>query len=88
MDLGRVGRVVAGDGSVPEPASVWRLLTGRLGWSRQRPERRAMEGDESEIANWSRAIRAWGTEGMSLTVCDVRCVAWSWLVVAVGGVGR
>ncbi|MEU7291488.1 MULTISPECIES: winged helix-turn-helix domain-containing protein [Streptomyces] len=28
-------------------ASVWRLLTGRLGWSLQRPERRAVEWDES-----------------------------------------
>ncbi|MER6784299.1 winged helix-turn-helix domain-containing protein [Streptomyces sp. NPDC000658] len=33
-------------------ASVWRLLTGRLGWSLQRPERRAVERDESEIARW------------------------------------
>ncbi|MFE9500402.1 winged helix-turn-helix domain-containing protein [Streptomyces collinus] len=33
-------------------ASVWRLLTGRLGWSRQHPERRAVERDESEIARW------------------------------------
>ncbi|MFC9397550.1 winged helix-turn-helix domain-containing protein [Streptomyces sp. NPDC057027] len=34
----------------PSKASVWRLLTGRLGWSLQRPERRAVERDESEIA--------------------------------------
>jgi hypothetical protein len=33
-------------------ASVWRLLTGRLGWSLQRPERRAVERDESAIARW------------------------------------
>ncbi|MFJ9824700.1 helix-turn-helix domain-containing protein [Streptomyces sp. NPDC101160] len=33
-------------------ASVWRLLTGRLGWSLQRPERRAVERDGSEIARW------------------------------------
>ncbi|MGW0277258.1 winged helix-turn-helix domain-containing protein [Streptomyces sp. NPDC003006] len=32
--------------------SVWRLLTGRLGWSLQRPGRRAVERDESEIARW------------------------------------
>ncbi|MFE7479006.1 winged helix-turn-helix domain-containing protein [Streptomyces sp. NPDC057552] len=31
-------------------ASVWRLLTGRLGWSLQRPGRRAVERGESEIA--------------------------------------
>ncbi len=33
-------------------ATVWRLLTGRLGWSLQRPERRAVERDETEIARW------------------------------------
>ncbi|MFJ9121914.1 winged helix-turn-helix domain-containing protein [Streptomyces sp. NPDC102394] len=33
-------------------ASVWRLLTGRLGWSLQRPRRQAVERDESEIARW------------------------------------
>ncbi|MEV6569475.1 winged helix-turn-helix domain-containing protein [Streptomyces kronopolitis] len=33
-------------------ASVWRLLTGQLGWSLQRPERRAVERDESEVARW------------------------------------
>ncbi|MYU10916.1 hypothetical protein GTZ78_09470 [Streptomyces sp. SID8361] len=31
-------------------ASVWRLPTGRLGWSPRRPQRRAVERDESEIA--------------------------------------
>ncbi|MFF7988035.1 winged helix-turn-helix domain-containing protein [Streptomyces sp. NPDC007901] len=33
-------------------ASVWRLLTGRLGWSLQRPQRRAVERDDTEIARW------------------------------------
>lgn len=33
-------------------ASVWRLLTQRLGWSLQRPQRKAEERDESEIARW------------------------------------
>ncbi|ASQ93400.1 helix-turn-helix domain-containing protein [Streptomyces sp. 11-1-2] len=33
-------------------ASVWRLLTGRLGWSLRRPMRQAVERDESEIARW------------------------------------
>ncbi|MGY4967364.1 winged helix-turn-helix domain-containing protein [Streptomyces sp. 900105245] len=33
-------------------ATVWRLLTGRIGWNLQRPERRAVERDESEIARW------------------------------------
>lgn len=40
------------DGVVLSQASVWRLLTGRLGWSLQRPERRAVDRDESEIARW------------------------------------
>lgn len=32
---------------------VWRLL-GQLGWSRQRPARRAKERDETAIARWVR----------------------------------
>ncbi|MFJ4152999.1 winged helix-turn-helix domain-containing protein [Streptomyces galbus] len=51
--LERVGTVVERVTKVAlSRASVWRLLTGRLGWSLQRPERRAVERDESEIARW------------------------------------
>ncbi|MFF4849437.1 winged helix-turn-helix domain-containing protein [Streptomyces sp. NPDC001194] len=51
--LERVGVVVERVTQVSlSRASVWRLLTGRLGWSLQRPERRAVERDESEIARW------------------------------------
>ncbi|ALO12912.1 Transposase-like protein [Streptomyces venezuelae] len=51
--LERVGAVVTRETGVTlSKASVWRLLTGRLGWSLQRPERRAVERDESEIARW------------------------------------
>ncbi|WP_350234535.1 winged helix-turn-helix domain-containing protein [Streptomyces sp. Edi4] len=51
--LERVGTVVEREtGVILLRASVWRLLTGRLGWSLQRPERRAVERDESEIARW------------------------------------
>ncbi|WP_435851833.1 winged helix-turn-helix domain-containing protein [Streptomyces paromomycinus] len=51
--LERVGLVVERVTGVPlSQATVWRLLTGRLGWSLQRPERRAVERDESEIARW------------------------------------
>jgi transposase len=32
---------------------VWRIL-GQLGWSRQRPARRAKERDEAGIARWVR----------------------------------
>ncbi|MFJ6662203.1 winged helix-turn-helix domain-containing protein [Streptomyces sp. NPDC091377] len=51
--LERVGAVVTRTtGVVLSRASVWRLLTGRLGWSLQRPGRRAVERDDSEIARW------------------------------------
>ncbi|MFE5406398.1 winged helix-turn-helix domain-containing protein [Streptomyces sp. NPDC056580] len=51
--LERVGLVVERVTGVSlSRASIWRLLTGRLGWSLQRPERRAVERDESEIARW------------------------------------
>ncbi|MFI9825856.1 winged helix-turn-helix domain-containing protein [Streptomyces sp. NPDC052013] len=51
--LERVGLVVERVAGVSlSRASVWRLLTSRLGWSLQRPERRAVERDESEIARW------------------------------------
>ncbi|MFI9824360.1 IS630 family transposase [Streptomyces sp. NPDC052013] len=51
--LERVGMVIeCATGVSLSRASVWRLLTGRLGWSLQRPERRAVEWDESEIARW------------------------------------
>ncbi|GAA2923006.1 hypothetical protein GCM10010446_03910 [Streptomyces enissocaesilis] len=51
--LERVGLVVERvTGVVLSRASVWRLLTGRLGWSLQRPERRAVERDEWEVARW------------------------------------
>jgi transposase len=33
-------------------ASTWRLLVGRLGWSLQRPDRKARERDEAAIARW------------------------------------
>ncbi|MGW6599795.1 winged helix-turn-helix domain-containing protein [Streptomyces sp. NPDC055036] len=51
--LERVGLVVERvTGVTLSRATVWRVLTGRLGWSLQRPERRAAERDESEIARW------------------------------------
>jgi len=34
------------------PGHVWVILRRRLGWSLQRPERRAMERDEEAIARW------------------------------------
>jgi transposase len=38
------------------PCHVWRVL-GSLGWSCQKPERRARERDEGEIERWRR--RRW-----------------------------
>jgi transposase len=32
--------------------SAWRLLTQRLGWSLQRPDRTAKERDEEATARW------------------------------------
>jgi transposase len=51
--LERVGLVVERTSGVGlSRASVWRLLTARLGWSLQRPQRKAAERDEDEIARW------------------------------------
>ena len=36
------------------PAHVWKVLTG-LGWSCQKPDRRAVERDEAAIARWKQA---------------------------------
>jgi transposase len=54
------------------PNHIWRLLTG-MDWSCQKPERRARERDEGEIAHWKRyhwpAIkknyRTWRPSGVS-----------------------
>jgi transposase len=50
--LGRVAQVIERlTGVRYHPGHVWRLLR-RLGWSPQRPARRAAERDEAEIARW------------------------------------
>jgi transposase len=54
------------------PNHLWRLLTG-LGWSCQRPERRARERDEEEIERWKKrrwpaikkSHRTWSPSGFS-----------------------
>ena len=38
-------------GVIYDPSGVWHLLT-RMGWSAQKPERRARERDEDAIATW------------------------------------
>lgn len=35
------------------PCHVWKILRG-MGWSCQKPERRALQRDEKEIENWKR----------------------------------
>jgi transposase len=50
--LARVAAVIERlTGVAYHPGHVWRLLR-RLGWSLQRPARRAAERDEAEIARW------------------------------------
>jgi transposase len=36
-----------------DPSGVWHILR-KLGWSSQKPERRARERDEQEIQRWRR----------------------------------
>ncbi len=52
--LGRVAELIHGEFDVRyHPAHVWKVLTG-LGWSCQKPERRAVERNEAAIARWKR----------------------------------
>ena len=54
------------------PNHIWRLLTG-LGWSCQKPERRARERNEQEIKDWQenhwpaikKSFRTWSPSGLS-----------------------
>jgi transposase len=51
--LDRIAVVIQGlTGVALSNPSVWRLLRGRLGWSVQRPARRAKERDEEAIQHW------------------------------------
>jgi transposase len=51
--MGRVARVVKRLTGIGLPStSTWRLLHQRLGWTVQRPERKAKERDEDAIARW------------------------------------
>jgi len=44
-----IGRLT---GVVYHPARVWSILRHELGWSWQRPARRATERDDEAIARW------------------------------------
>lgn len=51
----RVGAVIQKQFGVRySEAGVWRLLRKGLGWSWQKPERRALQRDEAAIAQWKR----------------------------------
>lgn len=51
--LARVAEVVeAVTGVRYHPGHVWRILREQLGWSRQRPARRAVERDDEAIGRW------------------------------------
>lgn len=55
--LGRIAKVIAKHFGVKlDQSNVWRLLR-RMGWSAQRPERRARERDEKAIRIWRQ--RTW-----------------------------
>jgi len=50
--LARVAEVIAVNFGVEyHPGHVWRVLQG-MGWSNQKPERRARQRDEQAIATW------------------------------------
>jgi transposase len=51
--LDRVAQVIEAETGVGyHPGHVWKLLRDKLGWSRQRPARRAVERDDEAIARW------------------------------------
>jgi len=51
--LQRVAEVIETvTGVAYHPGHVWKLLRNELGWSRQRPARRAKERDDEAIARW------------------------------------
>ena len=51
--LGRVAEVIETVTGVRYGTTqTWRILRERLGWSRQRPARRALERNDGAIANW------------------------------------
>jgi transposase len=53
--LERVAQVIERKFDVAyHPAHVWKILQG-LGWSAQKPERRARERDDAAVAEWRRS---------------------------------
>jgi transposase len=55
--LGRIAALIQHEFGIRyHPSHVWKVLTA-LGWSCQKPERRAVERDEAAIARWTREAR-------------------------------
>jgi transposase len=51
--LERVAAVIETETGVRyHPGHVWKLLRDKLGWSRQRPARQAIERDDEAVARW------------------------------------
>jgi transposase len=51
--LDRVAAVIEAQTGVRyHPGHVWKLLRDKLGWTRQRPARRAVERDDDAVARW------------------------------------
>ncbi|MGH9136064.1 MAG: winged helix-turn-helix domain-containing protein, partial [Acidimicrobiales bacterium] len=51
--LARVAQVIEAETGVAyHPGHVWKILRDQLGWSRQRPAKRAVERNEEAIASW------------------------------------
>lgn len=54
--LARVAEVIeAVTGVRYSTSGTWKLLRERLGWTRQRPARRALERDDQAIVNWAKS---------------------------------
>jgi len=71
--LKRIVRLIRIDYGVEyTQVGVWKLLRQDLGWSCQKPERRALQRDEKAIAHWKRTTwprikkspRTWGPSGL------------------------
>ena len=53
--LRRIGKLIEKEFAVVyTPSAVWRLLVQDLKWSRQKPERRAIQRDEAAIEQWKK----------------------------------
>lgn len=80
--LGRIAKVIEElTGVRYAPSQVWLILRQRLGWTRQRPARRAAERDEQAIEAWvkqdwpriKRGLNDAGPGSASPTKADSRC---------------